>query len=293
MKVIARIKGGVGNQLFCYAAARRLALANGAELVLDDVTGFVRDHLYRSEFGLGHFSIHARRATAAERLEPFERYRRGVLKWFSRARPYGKRPYVEQEGCAFDRRLLDLKMRGTVYIDGLWQSARYFEDVALTIREDLRIKPPRDVKNHRLAAEMAQRVAVAVHVRWFKPSGSTGPSNVKASYYDDAISLVERQMSSPHYYIFSDDPATARAHLSIPEDRATFVSHNQGPDSAYADLWLMTQCRHFITANSTFSWWGAWLGGGDSKLVVTPSLRADGIGQWGFDGLIPESWMQL
>ena len=80
-KVIARIKGGIGNQLFCYAAARRLALVNNAELVIDDITGFVRDRHYNRKYALDHFHIPCRKATPAERLEPFERYRRGVMKW--------------------------------------------------------------------------------------------------------------------------------------------------------------------------------------------------------------------
>ena len=76
MKVIVRIKGGLRNQLFCYAAARRLALVNNAELVIDDVTGFARDRQYRHQYALDHFHIPVRKATPAERLEPFERYRR-------------------------------------------------------------------------------------------------------------------------------------------------------------------------------------------------------------------------
>src|SRR6266853_438179 len=96
-RVIARIKGGLGNQLFCYAAARRLALVNNAELVIDDVTGFVRDRQYRRRYALDHFHISVRKATPAERLEPLERYRRGLMKWLSRRKPLEERCYVEQE----------------------------------------------------------------------------------------------------------------------------------------------------------------------------------------------------
>ena len=105
-KVITRIKGGVGNQLFCYAAARRLALVNNAELVIDDVTGFARDRQYRRKYMLDRFSIPFRKATSAERLEPFERYRRGIMKWLSRRKPFAERRYLEQEGIDIDERLL-------------------------------------------------------------------------------------------------------------------------------------------------------------------------------------------
>lgn len=275
MKIIARIKGGLGNQLFCYAAARRLALANNAELVIDDVTGFVRDRQYRRQYALNHFHIPCRKATPEERLEPLERYRRGLMKWRSRRRSFGERLYVEQEGHDFDGRLLTLKVNGLLYLDGLWQSESYFRDVEQTIREDLRIIPPTDALNQRMAEEILNSNAVAVHVRWFDAPGNTAPRsrNVSHNYYQRAIAFIESKVESPHYFLFSDALAAARAALILPDQRVTFVSHNRGDENAYADLWLMSQCRHFITANSTFSWWGAWLRGGNEKIVVSPELE--------------------
>jgi hypothetical protein len=162
LKVITRIKGGLGNQLFCYAAARRLALVNNAELVIDDVTGFARDRGYRRRYILDPFSIPARKATPGERLEPFERYRRGVMKWLSRRKPFEERRYLEQEGRNFDERLLAFKVKGTLYLDGLWQSEGYFKDVKQTIREDLQIIPPTDMLNQRMAAEIRSGFACAL-----------------------------------------------------------------------------------------------------------------------------------
>lgn len=94
-KVITRIKGGLGNQLFCYAAARRLALVNNADLVIDNKTGFTRDYLYGRRYMLDRFNILARKATPSERMEPFERYRRGLAKWVSRRQNFEERSYVE------------------------------------------------------------------------------------------------------------------------------------------------------------------------------------------------------
>lgn len=292
-KIITRIKGGLGNQLFCYAAARRLALANNAELVIDDVTGFVRDQQYRRRYALDHFHIPTRKATPEERMEPFERYRRGVRKWLSRRRPFAQRRYVEQEGLDFDERLLALKVKGTLYLDGLWQSESYFRDVEQTIREDLRIIPPMDALNQRIAGEIRNSHAVALHVRWFDAPDSTATHNISADYYQRAIALMEEKIDSPRYFLFSDAPEAARAMLALPEGRITFVSHNRGDENAFADLWLMTQCRHFITANSTFSWWGAWLGGGKEKVVVSPDLelREGKITAWNFSGQIPSGWL--
>ncbi len=290
-KVITRIKGGLGNQLFCYAAARRLALVNGAELVIDDVTGFTRDRQYRRHYLLDNFNIRVRKATPWERLEPFERYRRGVMKWLSRRKPFAERRYLEQEGRDYDERLLTLKIKDTLYLDGLWQSEDYFKDVEQIIREDLRIIPPTDALNKRKAEEIRNSHAVALHVRWFDAPGSTEMRNVSADYYSRAIALMGEKIDSPRYFLFSDDPEAASAKLPLPEGLVTFVSHNRGDENAYADLWLMTQCRHFITANSTFSWWGAWLSPEKSKIIISPDIRLSSTVSWRFSGLIPKSWI--
>jgi Glycosyl transferase family 11. len=294
-KIIARIKGGLGNQLFCYSAARRLALANNAELVIDDVTGFLRDREYRRQYILSQFSIPVRKATPAERLEPFERYRRGLMKYMSRGKPFAERRYLEQEGLDFDERLLAVKVRGTLYLDGLWQSEGYFKDVEQTIREDLKIIPPTDGLNQRLAEEIRSSNAVALHVRWFDAPGRTATHNLSADYYRRSIALMESKTELPRYFLFSDDPEAALATVGLPGGRVTCISHNRRDKYAYADLWLMTLCRHFITANSTFSWWGAWLGGGKEKIVVCPiMIIANGtITAWNFTGQIPSSWLQI
>ena len=105
------------------------------------------------------------------------------------------------------------------------------------------------------------------------------------------MALIESKVDTPHYFLFSDDPGAAGALLSQHAQRLTIVSHNQGEDNAHADLWLMSHCRHFITANSTFSWWGAWLGKDPNKIVVTPDLGMSKKSAWGFRGLIPERWL--
>jgi hypothetical protein len=289
-KVIVRMKGGLGNQLFCYAAARRLAMVNGAELVIDDVTGFVRDTQYRRRYMLDRFNIKARKATPTERMEPFERCRRALMKYLSCGKPFGKRSYLEQGGLDLDERLLTVKVKGTFYLDGLWQSESYFKDIEKIIREDLRIDPLDDVVNQGVAQRILGCNAVAVHVRWFDVPGHEGVYNISKDYYQRAIDLMEKKITRPHYFLFSDDPVSAQSKISFPDGRLTCVAHNGGDEKAYADLWLMSQCRHFITANSTFSWWGAWLGQAEDKIVVAPEFHAEGKAAWGFKGLIPPQW---
>lgn len=295
MKIISRIKGGLGNQLFCYAAARRLALTNNAELVIDDVSGFIRDREYRRQYALDHFHIPCRKATPKERLEPFSRYRRQVAKLIARIQPFSKRSYIEQEGDDFDSRLVNLKLHGCVYLDGLWQSEAYFQDVEQTIRDDLRIIPPSDAMNQLMADAIRNCNAIALHVRWFDSPGASAINNISASYYQRAIALMDEKIDSPRYFLFSDNTEAAREKLGLDNERVTLINHNKGDDGAYADLWLMSQCHHFITANSTFSWWGAWLGGSKDKIVLCPNLevREDKTAPWNLSGPMPFGWIMI
>lgn len=291
IKIIVRIKGGLGNQLFCFAAARRLAFKNDAELVIDNITGFERDHIYKRKYMLDHFKIQARTINKFEIFWPFERYWLGFLKWFSKFQHYSNRFYLQEENMNYDERLLTYEVKKILYLDGYWQSESYFNEIEKIIREELSIIPPTDLLNQQLALNISKTESVAIHVRWFDDPGSIASHNVTVDYYNRAISMIENKIEGPHYYIFSDNPEAAKSKLNIPENRLTLISHNIGDENAYADLWLMSQCRYFITANSTFSWWAAWLGSWEKKIVFTPNLKIEGKTSWGFNGLIPKEWI--
>lgn len=298
-KLIVRIFGGIGNQIFIYAAARRLSLKNNTKLVLDDVSGFVFDDQYMRYYQLDKFNINSRTATLAERFEPFSRVRRYLYRSWNQRLPYEQRRYLVQEGVDFDSRLLAFNPRGTVYLEGYWQSEGYFKDIETVIREDLRIQPPNDSVNQQYAAQIRAMNSVAVHVRFFDAPDSVSASsivnNAPSDYYSRAIQVMEERLGgNVHYYLFSDQPQSARARIPLPDDRVTLVHHNHGDAMAYADLWLMSQCKHFIIANSTFSWWGAWLASHPGKIVIAPGVvLKDGATSWGFKGLLPEEWIKL
>jgi hypothetical protein len=112
-------------------------------------------------------------------------------------------------------------------------------------------------------------------------------------YYRRALDLIRSRTDNPHFFLFSDDPTSARSLLGLPQDRSTCVDHNRGDENACADLWLMSRCRHFIIANSTFSWWGAWLAGQRDKTVIAPMLRLSGMTAWGYGALTPKAWIEL
>jgi hypothetical protein len=251
-KIICRIIGGLGNQLFCYAAARRLAIVTNTQLVIDDVSGFTVDLAYRRQYQLHHFNISSRKATLVERMEPFSRARRFMKREFNQLLPYKFRSYIRQNGMDFDPRLLDMKPQGNVYLEGYWQSESYFKDVEASVRYDLQIAPPTNIENLKMAEQIRSCLAVAVHVRFFDAPHEIDTNNAPGNYYARAVAAMELLAPNAHYFIFSDRPDDARTKIPLPNRRVTYVTHNQGDENAYADLWLMTQCQHLLllTAHS-------------------------------------------
>ena len=124
-----------------------------------------------------------------------------------------------------------------------------------------------------MAQQMRSEKAVAVHVRFFSPIREVLGDKVIVDYYAEAIDLMETKIKNAHYYIFSTDLSAAKKLISLPDSRCTLVAHNSGDEYAYRDFWLMSQCEHFITANSTFSWWGAWLNKNRTKIVICPYFK--------------------
>jgi hypothetical protein len=300
-KVVVRLKGGLGNQLFCYAAARRLAWVNDAELVLDAVTGFKYDHLYQRTYALGAFHIPVRLASLAEQMEPLGRMRRLIARKLSERKPLPRRRYIQQVGVDFDPGIVALRLQeGVTYFDAFGQSERYFTDIRDQLEQDLVMVAPTDQENVAMAAQIESTESVALHVRWFDAGDGAHSSNMSQAYYAQALPQLLATIPKAHFFLFSDRPVQAATLLApLMGDRPfTLVEHNVSSGNAEADFWLMRQCRHFIIGNSTFAWWAAWLGEQrhSSAKVFAPSRNVDpehSVTAWGFPGLLPERWTVL
>lgn len=286
--IVVRLVGGIGNQLFTYAAARRLSLVRDMELVIDHISGFQSDYDYKRTYQLHHFSIPCRLATPNERFEPFSLLRRAIKKRVSKFQSFEKRTYITQEKVEFDQRLLDLNPKKSIHLEGYWQSERYFYDVKETIKKELNIQKPKTLPDLNLAGQIKKSHSVAIHLRFFEQTSKDGNKNVTEKYYTKAIEIVKNKLNNPHFFVFSDKPELANQFFKKIESDYTIVSHNNTDNLAWKDLWLMRQCSAFIIANSTFSWWGAWLSDVDSELIIAPQTKK--TMWWGFDHLISENW---
>jgi hypothetical protein len=291
--IVTRIHGGLGNQMFQYALGRRLSLATGLPLRFE--TGS-RNPSPLGRFYLDRFPIAGQRAPAIE----------SALRWRARARLLEAplhaaglsrrlirlhRVYV-QRSLDFDPAVLQI--RHPVYLVGHWQSERYFSDIAATIRADFTPLGGPKTASAALLADIARAESVCVHVR--RGDYASNPHLAAAQgvcgmdYYDAARRYIETRVHSPHFFVFSDDIPWCRNAFQA-WCNTTFVAHNR-VDEPHEDLRLMVQCRHFITGNSTFSWWAAWLGSHSSKHVITP-LRWCIAQPENADALIPRHWVRI
>ena len=277
MRVIARIYGGLGNQLFMYAFARRLALAHDAELVLDISSGFTRDP-FRRDYALQHFHVPGRPATDWESYSDSSGIpRRRAARLANRFLPLASRWYLHEQSQSYDPIILEPSRRRSLYLEGYWQQAEHTEAIADVLRRDLRFSWQPGAALRRLGALLRDSPSVCVHVRQFglpAEASEARQQELPFSYYERAIAAVRHHIGVADFYVFTEKPeCPVVAHLLAAGCR---LAGNGVPSgSAITDFWLMTHCRHFIVANSTFSWWAAWLGGEEASLVVAPSRNRD------------------
>ncbi len=298
-----RLGGGLGNQLFQYAFGRRLSMVNQARLLLD-ATGYDDDGVPDAErgvriLGLDHFAIvgtlvrriEAPRAPRNWISRKFRKYWGKAVDLLESRKPYYLRRRVEEpvsNHFRFDARLYNREIRGRVSLYGYWQTEKYFADIEATIRRELAVRDELEGPNAELAAVIRSTNSVSIHVRHGdNATTETALGVLPLSYFSEAIQNIVREIADPHFFVFSDDICWARDFLVLRQP-TTFVEHN-GDIRNYEDLRLMSYCRHQILSNSTFSWWGAWLGKKEGQIVYAPRRYYQNIDRPNPD-LYPAAW---
>jgi len=275
--VVALVKGGLGNQLFCYAAGRALAHRLGRPLLLDVMTGFRRDG-YGRRLRLDRFPIAAEFAPVGVCLGGDTRalrhkLARGLARW---QRPES-RSYWAETAVAPEAFVSLQPPAKRIYLNGYWQDEAYFREVAGLLGQEL--APPVPTAGEALAALgriSAAAAPVFVHVRRerYQP-------RLAEDYYAAAIRECLARVPDAAFFVFGDDAEWARRNLEFQGAPCEFLD-DQVPDEIDT-LHLMAACRHAITANSSFSWWGAWLGerpGGHVWTPETPGFPVMAPGRW-------------
>ncbi len=297
---VVRLMDGLGNQLFQYALGRRLSLRQGAELVLDTSwfrTGGTREH--PRPLRLAEFAVAGRFAEPDEfrdrwlRPTPLGRF---WWRFEQRVLPLRWRRFVEQDPKAFARRgqMFDpeiLRVAPGTYLSGYWISPLYFEGAERELRQELILRGPLSLSAGRWAKELGECESVALHVRRGDYVHHPEIGVLGADYYRRAIELLEAQRRDLRYFVFSDDPPAALELLAgiVPKFQVVTLEPGTSPS---VDLALMATCKHFVIANSTFSWWGAWLSGYPGKLVMAPEHWFQGA-RVSLPDVYPAAWARV
>ena len=283
--IVVKVKGGLGNQLFQYAAALGVASRNGLPLYVDSFTGFPNDPLYR-KYRLDLYPTFVNALTEEQALQVdqssrLERKLRGYRERF-------RQRYLKS---TFDPAIRNLEVKKRVALEGFWISPLYFDDIADKVRERLRTPLRLSPFATAFAEKLRTTNSVGLHRRYFglerananKKAGWNPPPayTLGDDYYRKAISHLRAKLGSDlTVYIFSDAPD--RAANGLPSDVQIEVVNNPERHD-YEDLYLLSCCKSHIIANSTFSWWGAWLGQHPDQIVCAPHF---------FGNLEPEKYLR-
>lgn len=287
--VIVRIFGGLGNQLFIYAAARRMALANNVPLRLDVESGFKWDVVYKRKYLLHQFNIKAEMASPWEScVTRGGRIRRYLLRRINKIIPFKNRFYITEESQNFDPMILQYKVRRKVYLEGYWQSEKYFKDIEDVIRKDFQIVTDFDSVTLSEAEMILKKNSVCVGVRRFQEETNPDRRPLSVQYYLKAIDMIVQEVSDAHFFVFTEDPEWVGKNFKI-RYPFTLISHKEGNERAYEDLWLMSLCKHFIISQGTYHWWGAWLSTSLAKKVIAPAPELVKIG----NDYMPDDWIKI
>ena len=295
--ITVRLSGGMGNQMFQYALGRALSLKHNVPLKLD--TTFLdhrikmplvlRPHFMFRNFDLDVFNIQARIAKPSEISFWNRPFLGGKLMLIIDAflRKMAFLPGWEKK-FSFDERVL--RLGPNTYLEGFWQSEKYFSEIASIIRDDFTLKNPLPENIKNLADKIKNSDSLCIHLRRMHGGGSYH-AKYDMDYYTRGVEYIKSNNKIDRIYVFSDDIKWCEDNINF--DLPTiFVDREYAGKKGEGDLFLMSQCKNFIIPNSTFSWWGAWLSSNPNKIVITPK-------HWFTNShistkdLIPEDWVQL
>ncbi|MBI3703022.1 MAG: alpha-1,2-fucosyltransferase [Rhizobiales bacterium] len=184
-------------------------------------------------------------------------------------------------------------LKGNIYLRGFWQSWKYFSDIRSVLLREFSMTSPPNPANTSTMKRIEESCSVCIHVRradyWTDPYVNSIFGVCPAEYYGEGIRLLKERLSQPTFFVFSDDLDWARENIK-PDAPCVFVDCNKDKPGVH-DMRLMTRCKHFIIANSSYSWWGAWLSAAPDKIVIAPE-------KWfknnrSVSDLMPDDWIKL
>lgn len=247
--MIVRLMGGLGNQMFQYAMGKAAAKERNEKLYLDRFS-YIRDKKRKCE--IDKFNI------KSDSLNVEQTLYYNMLFWKDRKKRKGNKIFWERNIFEFDA----IKNISSKYFVGSWQNEKYFKELKNELRGELTFKERFSAAVEEKAEYISQENSVAVHVRHGDYLENSAYVIQSADYYIRAMQYVSAKYEDAKFYFFSDDIKWCKKQFGQ-QKNVIYISENTDLE----DFFLMCKCRHFIIANSTFSWWAAWLADTDAMKI--------------------------
>lgn len=272
--IATTLRGGLGNQMFIYAAARAMALRNGTDMTFNLHYGFDIDYQFHRKLELSNLNVDFGKNN---KIATFDYKQPRSIRYISRklGRNVLAPQYkfiIEKEPPFFQKEIFHLQSKN-VYLEGYWQSEKYFADFKEQIRKDFTIitEMPDAIEDELSLMWQGTENLVFIGIRRYQDCATTTPGMVlEEEYYNKAIQLMESKLTNPKFVVFTQQPEWAKTHI-VAHSPIMYATPKESELSTIEDMYLMRHCRHAIISNSSFYWWGAWLSEYNDGVVVCPT----------------------
>lgn len=294
--IVIKLQGGIGNQMFQYALGRSLQEKLHFDVCFDtsffsqlDPTLLTSRNIEIDQYNLLDFkTLHS--ANIILKSDVLSKAKRFLER---RLVPYYKNSYFKEGENGFDSNVF--KIKNNTFLDGYWQSPMYFSDIESIIKNEFSLKNPLSDSSLHFKDEIWNSSnSVSLHIRRsdYVCQYSSIYHHLDVAYYIQAVQTISDTLNSKYLnlFIFSDDIAWCKEHLHF-NFPTTFIENLDS--KPYEDLLLMSYCQHNIIANSTFSWWAAWLNKNEKKLVIAPKKWFKNDNPIFTNHLFPSTWKRL
>lgn len=287
--VITSIYGGLGNQMFQYAIGKSISVTRYVDFKIDTFKINNSNYIAR-DFSLIKFNISAELANMSE----VKKFHNSKSLDFIFGKLYQKnirlsKKIFEKKAFHFDEKMLLLS---NGYLDGYWQCYKYFEDIREVLLKEFTLVNEMNLENKLICDKINELNSISIHIRrgdYVKDKKNKTIYNVFGlEYYHNAVEFITKKIDNPYFFVFSDDLEWASKNLNLTNATYVDVNSTQNPEN---DLILMSNCKHNIIANSTFSWWGAWLNQNSEKIIIAPKKWMSTLES--LDDLYPCTWIRF
>lgn len=293
--IVVKLLGGLGNQMFQYAAGLSLAQNKKTELLVDEsyLIAETNNQYTKRNLELQCFNIDIKVASDKDikrfNITRSNKYIRGLQRNF----PFlFSNLYAAESGMAYQKEFFNFPKN--TYLDGFWQSEKYLKNIESILEKKFIPKEKLNTENSDWLNKITNSESVSLHIRRgdyvINKNSQEHHGNLNFSYYNDALDIIKSKHSNIEVFVFSDDLNWCKENLNL-EYKTHFVDANQ-KSNFHFDMYLMSHCNHNIIANSSFSWWGAWLNKNPEKIIIAPK-------KWFADesinttDLIPAKWIRI